>query len=1070
MKIDSSLGKSAGPPDAAQRELIRTALDQTIIVEAAAGTGKTTSLIARMVALLAQGRCEEMDRLVAVTFTRRAASELRFRFQAALESAAAEAEGEATSRLRRAAGRVERCFIGTIHSFCARLLRERPVEAGVDLAFEEMDEAADYELRRTAWEEYLAQEDGRSSARWSELAGLGLAPTQLKEAFFKLCDYPDVTFQPARPAIPLKTAAARQALEEYAGHMESLDLPAQHGNDWLISRYEIIPRMLRQADRDDEAQLMEILRLFGQARTVQGRWPNGRLQAIAEQERFNQFHQAYAQPLYANWLERRYEPCLRAIQPALAIYDRLRRDEGWVSFQDLLMLAAAMLRNNPQVRRYFQRRFSHLLVDEFQDTDPLQAEVILLLAASDPAETDWRACEPKAGALFLVGDPKQAIYRFRRADIVTYNQVKAIIEKSGGLVVNLQTNFRTDAPVVAWINRVFEKIFPAQADDYSPAHVPLEVGREGRSKGAGVSLLALPKGLTGAALTEYGGRIIAKSISQTLTDQESGLKPGDFMILTRYKKNLARYAGHLKALGIPHLIHGGAALSQLKELALLRDCLAALARPDDPVALVAVLRGQLFGLSDQALYDFKRRGGEFNYLATPPAPPNPDEEQAALNEALMRLKTYAGWLASLPPLAATERIAADLGLIALAAAGPGGDVQAGSLLKALEIIRAKRASAISPAELAAELDRLVAGEEAFDGMTALGAQPSAVRVMNLHQAKGLEAAVVFLADPTGQSRRQPEMHIDRSARPARGHLAIQASWGTHYRQTLALPPDWEETAAVEARFQEAEEARLLYVAATRAGQRLCVTQRATYQNQNPWATLEPYLEGSPGLEEPELEETRSRLALKIPAAEATQAQTAIDQRLEETRRNTYVLEAAKAFALGPEPPQRPALAGGEHGTEWGQVIHALLEAALTSPQADLSPLAAAQVAEYRLGPDSVGEALKTVRAVIGSKIWQRAQESPRRLAEAPFQAQISGSPGLPPAILRGVIDLVFEEDSGWVIVDYKTDDRTGGELAPLIEHYRPQVETYARLWQEMTGQPVKEAGLYFVHSDRYVIC
>ncbi|MBW2618473.1 MAG: UvrD-helicase domain-containing protein, partial [Deltaproteobacteria bacterium] len=881
MKIDSSLGKPPRPPDAAQRELIQTALDQTILVEAAAGTGKTTSLIARMVALLAQGRCQEIDRLVAVTFTRRAASELRFRFQAALELAGAEAEGEAAGRLRQAAGRVERCFIGTIHSFCARLLRERPVEAGVDVAFEEMDEAADYEIRDQAWEEYLAQEGGQSSAHRAELAGLGLAPTQLKEAFLKLCDYPDVTFQPARPATPLKTAAARQALEEYASHMESLwpGLPRQHGNDWLISRYEIIPRMLRQADLDDEARLMEIMGLFGQARTVQGRWPNGRPQAIAEQERFNQFHQTYARPLQANWLERRYEPCLRAIQPALAIYDRLRRDEGRVSFQDLLFLTAAMLRNNPQVRRYFQRRFSHLLVDEFQDTDPLQAEVILLLAASDPAETDWRACEPQAGALFLVGDPKQAIYRFRRADIVTYNQVKAIIEKSGGLVVNLQTNFRTDAPVVDWINRVFENIFPAQADDYSPAHVPLEVGREGRKEGAGVSLLALPKGLRGAALAEYEGRIIARSVGQALADQESGLKPSDFMILTRYKKNLALYASHLKALGIPHLIHGGAALSQLKELALLRDCLAALARPDDPVALVAVLRGQLFGLSDQALYDFKRRGGEFNYLAAPPAPPQTEEEQAALIEAVNRLRTYAGWLASLPPLAATERIAADLGLIALAAAGPGGDVQAGSLLKALEILRARRASAISPAELAAELDRLVAGEEAFDGMTALGAEPSAVRVMNLHQAKGLEAAMVFLADPTGKARRQPKMHIDRSASPARGRLAIQTPWGKNHWQTLALPPDWERAAAIEERFQEAEEARLLYVACTRAGQRLCVTQRATYQNENPWAFLEPYLEGSPSLEEPELKETRSRPTLRITAAEAAQAKTEIRGRL-----------------------------------------------------------------------------------------------------------------------------------------------------------------------------------------------
>ena len=127
----------------------------------------------------------------------------------------------------------------------------------------------------------------------------------------------------------------------------------------------------------------------------------------------------------------------------------------------------------PHVRRYFADRFTHLLVDEFQDTDPIQAEVLLLLTADDPGEKDWRRCRPRPGSLIVVGDPKQSIYRFRRADIVTYGQVKEIIRSNGGLVVELSTNFRSARPILDWVNAVFSPQFPPAANEFSPAYVAL---------------------------------------------------------------------------------------------------------------------------------------------------------------------------------------------------------------------------------------------------------------------------------------------------------------------------------------------------------------------------------------------------------------------------------------------------------------------------------------------------------------------------------------------------------------------------------------------------------------------
>ena len=143
------------PPDQKCRDRIARDLDCTMLVEAAAGTGKTTCLITRMVGLLREGKCG-IETLAAVTFTRKAAAELRTRFQLALEKAGQASTGTERERLLESLRHVERCFIGTIHSFCARLLRERPVEAGVDPGFVELDDVVDAQLRQQAWREHVA--------------------------------------------------------------------------------------------------------------------------------------------------------------------------------------------------------------------------------------------------------------------------------------------------------------------------------------------------------------------------------------------------------------------------------------------------------------------------------------------------------------------------------------------------------------------------------------------------------------------------------------------------------------------------------------------------------------------------------------------------------------------------------------------------------------------------------------------------------------------------------------------------------------------------------------------------
>ena len=526
-------------PDQQFRTQIAEDLDRTMLVEAAAGTGKTTCLIARMVGLLREDKCR-IETLAAVTFTRKAAAELRTRFQLALERDVARFAGVEQKRLSEALRHIERCFIGTIHAFCARLLRERPVEAGIDPGFVELDEDLDARLREQAWREHVAtlivtddpilpelQELGlkvsdstrRSSSLATELDELGLDAADLGPAFLRYADFPDIDEWPAEKTDLPGLSACTTALRDYLAHIRTLSLPANPGNDKLMPKYALILRMERGRDLDQRAQLMELLEQFdGEAKVVQKNWPGKRAQALAEKERWDNFVQQYAQPMLLAWRVHRYEPVMRAIQPARAVYDRLRRERNGLNFQDLLLLSAALLRDKPEIRRYFRERFTHVLVDEFQDTDPIQAEVMLLLTADDVKETDWQKCRPIPGSLFVVGDPKQSIYRFRRADILTYNKVRMIIENAGGAVVPLSANFRSVKPVVDWVNSCFNSVFPTDADAFSPANRPLDVGRaDVVTDGTGIHKLVAPAALRRKDdVAQHEADLIARTIRQAI--------------------------------------------------------------------------------------------------------------------------------------------------------------------------------------------------------------------------------------------------------------------------------------------------------------------------------------------------------------------------------------------------------------------------------------------------------------------------------------------------------------------------------------------------------------------------
>jgi ATP-dependent helicase/nuclease subunit A len=1056
-----------------------------MLVEAAAGTGKTTIMVARMIALLREGHCTPAT-LAAVTFTRKAAAELKGRFAAGLAKAAREAQADGsdaeTERLDLALERIDQIFIGTIHSFCSRLLRERPVEAGVDPGFGELAEDADVRYRKEAWARYMDQA-GPDDPVLGALSRSGVTLGDLTESFVDYCRYQDLDRWPYEPGIqPPDLATAKSALDDYMRHVERLlpELPRDPGNDKLIPRLRRIYRMKRRLPEGPASLFSILAEITPEPKIIHKMWPGRKEQAVAEQERHTRLAERYAVPAMNQWLAYRYALVMEAFAAAARIYDDIRAESGGLNFQDLLMSAAGLLRDKPAVREYFKARFTHLLVDEFQDTDPVQAQVMMLLTADNVNETDWTRCTPEPGSLFVVGDPKQSIYRFRRADVVVYETVKGILCGPGNPPAHLFTSFRSAPELISWVNDRFTGPFGELSSPYSPDYVALKPGPGSeRAELTGIERLDSLSHLSNKELIhDFETGAIASDIRSHLdagrTVPGSGgpagpgpvpCRPGDFMVVTAYTHQLGLYGSALQEMGIPHQVTGGSGLSAPPELGMLAACFKAVLYPEDSVALLAVLRGGLFGLTDQELYEYALAGGTFNYRK--PVPEGLCEGTAESFTGIYgALARFRSMLAVMSPVAAISSMAEELGLIASAAAGENGNLMAGSLLKALELLRGDLRDRWSPEDLLTYLQQLANGEEKHDGVTAVPPAEKPARVMNLHKVKGLEAPVVYLADPTGNSDREPSIHINRSGKEVTGYMKVLGpSRGFMPRDLLARPLDWEELAAEEQKFADAEELRRLYVAATRAGSRLVVSQRVKGEKSNPWLFFKDGLEEAPSVEvsEEDVEAPPESTGPAIEPGAVEKAREQIAAAWQEATGKSYDKLHPSSYGVeGEIDRRRPA---EEDAAKRGTVIHGLLEAAMTNPEADLDELARSLCANQELDAEKAAEYARTARKVTESKEWTRAQKAKRLFTEIPYTRSLENEDV--ETLETGVIDLVFEEEEGWVIVDYKTTKAAKGELGELAEHYRPQLEAYSKAWNSFGEGEVKEIGIFWVDHKTY---
>jgi ATP-dependent helicase/nuclease subunit A len=860
--------------DAQAREAIVSALDDTLVVEAAAGTGKTTELVKRIVRVIASGRAEVRG-IVAVTFTEKAAGELKLRLREALDvarTASSGTEPDALDKLNGALQYLEEAHVSTIHGFCAELLRERPVEARVDPLFSVLTEAQAERLFDQAfggWIQAQLQdppEGVRRALRRSIWQGFGATPREdtpidrLNRAAWELAQWRDFdgpwTRRPfdrnadvdrlvaelaelaaltegpsyAKDTLFLDTAPARHLAAEIA-MQRSFRLKAEaagSGGEGAPPPDE--SRSFRlQAEEDGEydgweARLVDLSRDRNFTRVRPGRGP-GYKQGVPRQ-RVMDAYEAFKGRLDTFRLDADAD-LAAALQHELAgavdQYEELKARNGALDFLDLLLKARNLVRGNAGVRRGFHERFTHIFVDEFQDTDPLQAEILLLLASADPEQDDWRRVIPIPGRLFIVGDPKQSIYRFRRADVGIYRDVCERLIACGAKRVTLTTSFRSVPAIQACVNAAFEPIMTGDAATLQASYVPLSAHRPALDGRPAVIALPVPE--------PYGVRnMSAVKIEQSLPDavgafidwavNESGwqVQARDFCILFRrflsFGEDVTQpYARALEARGVPHVLVGGKTFHNREEIESFRAALSAIEWPDDELSVFAALRGALFAIGDEELLEWKQRVGALHpfrasheRLARNAQLPDADRrhlqpivEALGVLQRLHRRRNYRPVAETIQELLDATR--AHVGIVLRS----GGEQALANMLHVAELAREYEASGgLSFRGFVDEL-RVAADDAQAAEAPILEEASDGVRMMTVHRAKGLEFPIVILADVTCKLARAD---AGRWLDPEHNVCALKiGGWS---------PIDLILHDAEESARDKAESQRLTYVAATRA--------------------------------------------------------------------------------------------------------------------------------------------------------------------------------------------------------------------------------------------------------------
>ena len=1056
-----------------------------VAVTAGAGSGKTHVLVQRYLRLL---RTAEVPEIAAVTFTEAAATEMRERVRREVMTDDALAAHRA---------HLDDAVIGTVHSLALRLLREHPFEAAIDPSVAVLGDDEAELLRRTAAAEAIdaaAEAGDRGTVALHEigdyLVGLYL-PRMIANR-----DDVQAAFDAMGPDPAAWRAHARAILDKaYAGahtqirrDVEALTTEIERGAPGVNER-------MREVTADVLASL-EAARGAGGWAAFSGALAEARSHTNLQvgrrsppdsdvRDAFRDLRaaddEARKLPVWNEHDDRVLEALdgLRDLfRDAVARYTAAKRELHALDFLDMEVEAVTLLREHEDVAGEVRGAFRHLMVDEAQDINPAQAELIRLIAGPTPAG-------PRPH-LFLVGDAKQSIYRFRGADVARFTDLRGLVTDRGGPALPLSRSFRTHDLLVDATNQLFTEVF-ADASEPFEAVMETMTGRPAEAPGTSPYLALMPVGSAtpeGDRASDHDRRRVeadlgAAEIAALLADGrevwDGGLRamraarPGDVAVLLRRLQNVHTFEQALEAHGVPYTTPSGTGFFTRQEVLDCGHVLRWLAEPDDTIALVGVLRSPFFALRDDTLLRLHehRRYAPLAALADPPEGIEGPERERCLHAArvLRELRDGAG---ALPADALLERALDRTGVEASWAPLEGGEQARANIRKLVRIVRTLAGYTLP--EVVEYLAQRRDEVDAREGPAVLD-QPDAVQIMTVHAAKGLEFPVVWI----------PEAHL---ARPSSNDVI---RWRRDEGVSATLVRDEEDTSRPRPGFyahlrqrdereDDAEHRRLFYVAATRAADYLYIS--GDDGGSSGWLRQADEVCASGALASVDVRDpapvdlgdiTRRSGPRALRVVDASEEVDYVAPLLERPR-VIPVRASTPVTALRP-PAEAPVYTsrGDGRGALRGSVVHRAIEESAGDVAAlDMSALAAIvrEESERALDEAAVDELARQSAAMLAEFARSPvaatlAEPDVQRWFELPFAWDWDGLP------VHGAIDLVYHDADGWHVVDFKTDGLDGTSARDVAERYLVQIGLYQRAVEAAVGEE-PAAGLLFLRSGELV--
>ena len=1073
-----------GLPDAEARRVVTSALSRTLFVEAGAGSGKTSALVARIVNTVASG--VPIGRIAAITFTEAAARELRSRVRDELERIGVEQQDRL---LVAASGQVESAAITTLHGFALRVLADHPVETGLPPGFAVADEITSMLDFDESWRLFVGQvgDDLDLLDVQERAAVLGVELRRFADIARRFDDNWDLLDLVDRTPPPLSPID----LDDVLDRVEALGGLTDHcldGADLLASALLELSASVDGARRLDPLTQLEWLDQLSWPNRRGGRKGNWiRLDIDDARKEVEATRAAVADAVDRYRLEVIDSFVARV---AAFVEDRVgaRQAKGELVYHDLLVLARRLLRSSPGVRDELHQRYTHILLDEFQDTDPLQIELAVLVAAEGPVgDRPWQelAAELEPGRLVVVGDPKQSIYRFRRADIAVYRDAEdALVTEPA----RLTSNFRSVPGVVAWVNDFFGRAIGEGVAGAQPGYVALDAVRA-PDPGADIPVYAVggphDRSVSVGEIREVEAADVAAVICRAIDDgwrterdgQWRPLRLQDIAVLIPSRLSLPALEAAFGASNIPFRPETSSLVYATQEV---RDVVAgvrAVVEPSNGVDVVAALRSGLFAIGDDELLAWHLAEQPWDYTEWVAAGSDGegagsgsvDGPVAGAFETLRRWHRGRFWT---EPSALIDTIVRERRLREAALAEP----------RPRDRWRRYRFLAEQAREFTAthggDLADFVAWVEIQSSDLARVTEPipaepddDAVRVLTVHGSKGLEFPMVILAGaPTREMNRLggPQVLFPRDAAP---EVKLAKGKATQL---------FDIQASVEEVLDGHERVRLHYVAATRARDLLVVSAHHKEGMQSSGRRTWEGLEGNPQLWRPFERRGDERYRVEPPtqlrldgsdhaAVEAAwggeQARLLAASNLARDVSASGLAEELATVdhpeAAGSAPPQDAAAALGDEpgrgraGTALGIAVHATLQQIDLFEGADVPAFARHNAERAGIG-DRADEVAGYTKVALSAPCIELARRH-RHWRELYVSTTIGD------ALLEGFIDLCIDGPDGLLVVDYKTDLVTSeADVVAKLDRYRLQGAAYALALEELTGRTVSGCRFVFI--------